>query len=462
MFKSQIKNFRKQKIHLSPIQVTLLGFLGAIIVGCFLLMLPICTADHTPAPFFTALYTATSAVCVNGIVPNPTATYWSFWGQLVIMLLFQLGGLGIVTFSIGFLYVFYGRISLSNKLLLETAFNLDKLNGPDLFLRRVFKGTVFCEIIGAFLFLPVFCKDYGVKGIWISIFHSVSSFCNAGFDILGNNSLAEYASNIWLNVVTMLLVVIGGLGFVVWWDLFTLYKIKRKNNTTWRKSLHLMKLHTKITIITTFVLIVFGAVVFTLSEWTNPNTLGQFEPHIRVMAGLFQSITTRTAGFCTIPQNRLTDNSVLTTVILMFIGGSSVSTAGGVKTTTIAVLILCALSVSKGSEYTTAHGRTIPATLVRRALAIFVVSISTMLAAMLLFGFLENQSFANIVFDTVSVLSTTGLSRGMVDHLCPASQVLLLVCMYLGRVGPISLAIAFASRLNKDKFQYPSQDITLG
>ena len=336
------RNFSKLKHSwsFSPTQVILLGFLGVILVGTLLLCLPFATSDGQPAPFIDALFTATTSVCVTGLVTVETAGYWSLFGHVVILLLIQCGGLGIISFTTATLLILRKKITLRNRILLEEAFNLNNLSGLLRFLQKVFKGTFIIEGIGVIFSAVVFVPEYGPKGIWYALFHSVSAFCNAGLDLLGADSLIAYDSNVLLNVTTMLLIVTGGLGFPVWWNLIDSVKYMVKEKKSIKNGLRRLHLHSKIVLCFTAGLILTGAVFIFLLEKDNPGTLGGRPLPKQILMSFFQSVTLRTAGFCTIPQQNLTDAGALISMLFMFVGGSPIGTAGGIKTTTAAVLVL--------------------------------------------------------------------------------------------------------------------------
>jgi trk system potassium uptake protein TrkH len=453
----------KRQRKLSTTQLILVGFLAAILVGSVLLTLPVSSATGQATAWVDALFTAATSVCVTGLTVVDTYAHWSIFGKVIILLLIQLGGLGIISFTTGLMVLIGRKITLKDRLLLESAFNLDTLDGLLRFLGKVFQGTLVVESAGMLLCLPVFVPQFGWgKGIWVSLFHAVSAFCNAGIDILGPDSLIPYATNLWLNLVTMVLIVLGGLGFIVWWDLLRLFARIRRGELRRGQYFRSLQLHTKITLTATAVLLAGGWLLFALLEWTNPETLGQLSPAGRVLASLFQSVTTRTAGFASIPQSELRGGSVLLCVVLMFIGGSSVSTAGGVKTSTVALLFLSARSVVLGRNRVTAFRRTIPERLVRRASAVVCISLVALLGCTILLSVLEPGEFSDLLYETASALGTAGLTRGVSAQLGVPGKLLLTCCMYLGRVGPISLAIAFANRKGSQELTFPERNITIG
>ena len=451
-----------KKPRLSTTQLIILGFLAAVLVGSVLLTLPIASASGQMTPYLDALFTSATSVCVTGLTVVDTFSHWSLFGKIVILLLIQLGGLGVISFTTGIMVLIGRKITLKDRLLLESAFNLDNLSGLLRFLGKVFAGTMVVEGVGALLSMLVFCPEYGLRGIWISVFHSISAFCNAGIDIIGPNSLVPYVSNVGLNLVTMALIILGGIGFIVWWDVLRVAGLVRQGELRRRLFWQRLTLHTKITLTTTAILIVGGALVIALLEWNNPETLGALDPGTRVLASFFQSVTTRTAGYATVTQSGLRAGTVLVSVILMFIGGSSVGTAGGVKTSTIAVIFLSAASVVRGRESVTAFRRTLPEKLVRRASAIVAISLATLLGGTMLLSAFEGCSLSDALFEMASALGTVGLTSGLSADLTDPGKLLLTCGMYFGRVGPMSLAIAFAYRKGDRATAYPEQNITLG
>ncbi len=454
----------RKKYELSTVQVIVLGFLITILAGSVILTLPVCSADGTGMPYLDALFTATTSVCVTGLVVVDTYAYFSVFGQAVILLLVQCGGLGIITFST-FVMVLIGRkVTLKDRLLLEDAFNLNTLRGLVRFLRRVIKGTLIVEGIGAVCYMFVFIPQYGLKGIWIAVFNSVSAFCNAGMDIIGDSSLTGYVGNPWVNLVTMALIVLGGIGFIVWWDIVGVAGEVRRGTIPKGSCVKRLKLHTKIVLTTTLILIFGGAVLIFALEYRNPETLGNLPFGTKIQAALFQSVTFRTAGFATISQTGLTSGTILVGLILMLIGGSPVGTAGGVKTTTIALVFLTTLATVRGREEVTVYKRTIPPKTIRKAVSVSLVFGAVLVVMILLMTVFETGSFLDIVYETVSALGTVGLSRNYTAAMGMAGKILIIFCMYLGRIGPISMAIAFQFGGGKRKVQikYPTDDVTVG
>ena len=322
-----------KKLSLSTTQIIMMSFLVVILAGSLLLALPISSASGDAVPYVDALFTATTATCVTGLVTLPTVTTWSIFGQAVILVLIQVGGLGVITIMSALMILLHKRMGIGDRLLLQDAFNLNSLSGIVRFVKRVLLGTFLVEGIGALLYMTVFVPEFGPKGIWISVFTSISAFCNAGIDIIAENSLCNYATNPIINTVTGLLIILSGIGYIVWWDVMSLAANKHK-------SFRNLTLHSKIAIVTTVILIFGGGILIFLFEYNNPLTIGNLSVFDKIQVSLFQSVTTRTAGFATVPQQNLTNASSILCLLLMFIGGSPVGTAGGIKTVTIAVLMV--------------------------------------------------------------------------------------------------------------------------
>ena len=456
---------------LSTTQLITLGFLMAILIGALLLTLPCSSADGTVTSFVDSLFTSTTSVCVTGLVVVTTATHWSFFGKLVILCLIQLGGLGIISFTTGMMMVLRKRITLRDRVLLEDSLNLNTLKGLVRFLKRIFKGTFLVEGAGAlcysFLFIPMFVQECGVvegvlRGLWYSVFHAVSAFCNAGIDLFGDAGVTAFASSPWFNIVTMLLIIFGGLGFIVWWDIIENVKRSAQVRFSLRQSFQRLKLHSKITLVTTVSLIVAGAVFFFCLEYTNPETIGNFSLPQKVMASFFQSVTLRTAGFSTFSQSGLRIGSVLVCLFLMLIGGSSISTAGGIKTSTFAALVLSTRMTIQGKDHLVVFHRHIPHKTVQKALAVSMVSLLVFVAAVFTLYMTEGGGMVDVAFETASAIATVGLSRDYTGKLHLAGKLIITLCMYLGRIGPISLAIFFERKKKTAVFRYAQEDITVG
>ena len=367
----EVETLMKRRFRLSTTQIIMLSFLCMILLGSFLLSLPVSSATGEAVPYLDALFTATTATCVTGLVTLPTVSTWSVFGQVVILLLIQIGGLGVVTIISAVMILFHKRMGIGDRLLLQDAFNLNSLTGIVRFVKRVIAGTFLVEGIGALLYMTVFLPEFGWKGIWISVFTSISAFCNAGIDIIGENSLCDYATNPMINLVTSLLIILSGIGYIVWWDV--LQNI-RKSAGKRRKIFQNLTLHSKIAISTSLILIFGGGLMILLLEYHNPLTIGGLSLFDKIQVSLFQSVTTRTAGFATVPQQDLTNASSLLCLLLMFIGGSPVGTAGGIKTVTVAVLAVSALATIQNKNEVTLFQRNISKQAVNKAVAVTAMS----------------------------------------------------------------------------------------
>ena len=454
----------KKKKELSTTQIIMLGFLALTLIGALLLMLPICSAEGTFTSFMTSLFTATTCVCVTGLVVVDTYAHWSTVGHVVMLILIQCGGLGVVTLSTYILTLLGQKIGLKQRLLLEDALNLDTMSGLVRFIKKVFKGTLLVEGIGALLYMLVFVPEMGLKGIWVSVFNAVSGFCNAGIDIIGPASLASYVANPIVNITTMLLIIIGGIGFVVWWDLIRVFKLYKSGEIHRKHLWTRLRLHSKVVLSATAGLLLAGFFVVLLLEWNNPETLGRLSFPVKLQAAMFQSVTLRTAGFFTISQKGLRNSTAFLSLILMFIGGSLVGTAGGIKTTTAAVLFVAMRSTIKGRNSTTVFHRKINPATVRKALSVTLISISaTILALILMLTFCEGD-FMDLSYEVFSAIGTVGLTRNVTSGLNTVGKIIIIVCMYLGRTGPISLVIALNNIKGKTSglIEYPEESITVG
>lgn len=451
------------QIRLSTTQIIALGFLCAISLGTFLLILPYSAAAGTFTSPVDALFTATTSVCVTGLVTVPTYLHWSLFGKIVILCLIQLGGLGIISFTTGIMMILGRKITLKDRILLEDALNLDTLGGLVRFLRKIFAGTFLVEMAGAICYSFVFIPKYGfARGCWYAIFHSVSAFCNAGIDILGENSLCDYLTHPWINLVTMVLIILGGLGFIVWQDIQSTWKKYSRMHFPLKKIPGRLQLHTKIVLVTTLALILIGAISVFLLEYTNAGTIGNLTLPEKLQASLFQSVTLRTAGFLTFSQTNLRGSTVMICLILMFIGGSSIGTAGGIKTTTFVLLVLSTRATVRGEEHVTVFGRTIPRKTVQKALAVTCVSFLVLCIAIIAMSIVEPAPLLDIAYETTSAVGTVGLSRDFTAKLHLGGKLIIILCMYLGRIGPISLAILFNSRAKHSLIQQPEENITVG
>lgn len=454
---------RKKKGRFSTTRIIIFGFFTAIVVGTVLLMLPVSSAEGVRTGWSDALFTATTSICVTGLVTVNTFENWSLFGQMVILLLIQFGGLGIITFTTTILLILRRRITLKERMLIQEAYNLDTLRGMVRLTRKILKGTLIIEAAGAILYSVVFIPEFGfLPGIWKAVFNSVSAFCNAGMDILGPDSLGPYRGSVIVNLTTSLLIILGGIGFPVWWDLIRVGKLRLEESfgprIFWKK----LQLHTKLALLITFGLIFGGALLILIMEYKNPLTLGRLAFPEKIMASLFQSVTLRTAGFATIPQQFFHPDTTFLFLIFMFIGGSPSGTAGGVKTVTLAVLVLSVFSVIRGRGDVEVFGRRIPDSYVKKALAVVGIGIFTVCVSVMALCLVENMEFLDLIFEVFSAMGTVGLTRGITAALSLAGKIIIIITMFLGRIGPITMALAFNRKGRKSLRHYPDDKIMVG
>ena len=437
-----------------------MSFLIAILAGALLLSLPISAADGKATPFVDALFMATTSTCVTGLVVTPTVSSWSVFGQAVILILIQIGGLGVITIMSGLMILLNKKMGIGDRMLLQDAFNLNSLSGLIRFVKRVVCGTFMIEGIGALFYMIVFIPRFGAKGIWISVFTAISAFCNAGIDIIAENSLCDYALNPMMNIVTCGLIVLGGIGYIVWWDVVRILKQARSKKVKFFKNL---TLHSKIAITATLILILGGAALIFAFEYNNPQTIKDYTLLQKIEVSLFQSVTTRTAGFATVPQENLTNASAIVCLLLMFIGGSPVGTAGGIKTVTFAVLVAAAFASIRNKEDTELFGRRLTKQAVSKATAVTFMSFAIMFTSTVLLSAVTDANALDVVYETVSATATVGLTRNLTASLSSVGKIIIIFTMYLGRVGPISLAVAFNQRKdNQNIVRNPIEEISVG
>ena len=439
-----------KKKHLTSFQLIILGVAGVILLGTVLLMLPFSSLKGVPTPFHEALFTATSAVCVTGLVVKDTGSYWSLAGQTIILVLIQIGGLGVVTVAASVSLLSGKRISLMQRSTMQDAISAPKVGGIVRLTRFILKGTFLIEATGAVLLLPAFLSDYGVKGIWLAVFHSISAFCNAGFDILGTathtfSSLMRYSGSILVNVVIMLLIITGGIGFLTWDDIYT-------NKLNFKR----YRMQSKIILMTTACLILLPAVFFFSCDLKKMST-GK-----RLLAAIFQSVTTRTAGFNTINISKMSETSKAVMILLMLIGGSPGSTAGGMKTTTFTVLILNAIATFRSQENAGAFGRRLEYHVIKNAATIAMLYFTLFFCGGIAISVYEGLPLLDCLYEAASAVGTVGLTLGITPGLHIFSQVVLIILMYLGRVGGLTLIYAVFSGRNKGNARLPLEKITVG
>ena len=437
------------KRKLSSSQIILFGFAGVILIGTLLLMLPFATNSGQNVSFWDALFTSTSAVCVTGLIVQDTAVYWSGFGQAVILLLIQIGGMGVITVAAAITMASGKKISLMQRSTMQDAISAHQVGGIVRFTGFILKGIFLFELLGALVLMTVFIPEYGVKGIWLAVFHSVSAFCNAGFDLMGTkspySSLTSYATHPVLNITVMLLIAIGGIGFLTWQDI-------RQNGIHIRR----YRMQSKVILATTGILLVVPAIYFFFFEFA-AEPIGK-----RIWLSLFQSVTPRTAGFNTADLTALSETGQMVTIGLMLIGGSPGSTAGGMKTTTAAVLIACAVAVFRRRENGRFFGRRIADDTVKNALTVFLMYITLFLLGGMIISRVEGLPILTCLFETASAIGTVGLTLGITPGLHLISKLIHISLMFLGRIGGLTLIFATLSANKNTLSKLPLEKITVG
>ncbi len=434
----------------SSFQLILLGFAAVILIGALLLMLPISSKTREVTPFFDALFTSTSAVCVTGLVVVDTSLHFSYFGQAVILLLIQVGGLGVVTVAASISVLAGKKIGLGQRGTVMETISAPSVGGAIRMMRFLVKGVLFIELVGAALLLPAFCRDFGWQGVWLSLFHSVSAFCNAGFDLMGQHSgafssLSYYAGSLLVNLVIMLLIIIGGIGFLTWSDIIQhKWHVKR------------YRMQSKVILLTSAVLIVLPAFYYFFAEF------GAYPFKERLLYSLFQAVTPRTAGFNTANFATLGEVSLLSMVVLMLIGGSPGSTAGGIKTTTAALLFASMISIFRRTDDATLFRRRVADDTVRLAAAVLSLYLALFLACGALISLWDELPLLTALFETASAIGTVGLTLGITPTLCGASRIVLVLLMYFGRVGGLTLIYAALGNKQKNLSKPPLDKITVG
>ena len=439
-----------QKHRLSSFQIIISGFVGVILLGALLLMLPVSTTEGCITPFNETLFTATSAVCVTGLVVQDTGSYWSGFGQAVILALIQIGGLGVVTVAASFALLSGRKISLMQRSTMQDAISAPKVGGVVRLTQFILRGTFLIELLGAAAMLPVFCRDYGWRGIWMAVFHSISAFCNAGFDILGteNNlypSLTGYTGNPIINITIMLLIVIGGIGFLTWDDIC---------EHKWH--FHRYRIQSKVILVITGFLIVVPAAFFFFEDFSALPTGTQ------LLVSFFQSVTTRTAGFNTVALSAMSGASKGIMILLMLIGGAPGSTAGGMKTTTLGVLLANAVATFRQRDNAQFFKRRIDCNTVKTASTILTMYLTLFFGGGIFISVYEHLPLSDCLYETSSAVGTVGLTLGITPQLHIPSQIVLIILMYLGRVGGLTLIYATLSGKKAGNAKLPQEKITVG
>lgn len=440
----------RRKCRLSSFQIIILGFAGVILLGALLLMLPISTTAGGVTPFNETLFTATSAVCVTGLVVQDTGSYWSAFGQAVILTLIQIGGLGVVTVAASLALLSGRKISLMQRSTMQDAISAPKVGGVVRLTQFILRGTFLIELLGAAAMLPVFCRDYGWRGIWMAVFHSISAFCNAGFDILGteNNlypSLTGYTGSPIINITIMLLIVIGGIGFLTWDDIC---------EHKWH--FHRYRVQSKVILAITGFLIVVPAAFFFFEDFSALPTGTQ------LLVSFFQSVTTRTAGFNTVALSAMSSASKGIMILLMLIGGAPGSTAGGMKTTTLGVLLANAVATFRQRDNAQFFKRRIDCNTVKTASTILTMYLTLFFGGGIFISVYEHLPLSDCLYETSSAVGTVGLTLGITPQLHIPSQIVLIILMYLGRVGGLTLIYATLSGKKAGNAKLPQEKITVG
>jgi len=440
---------------LTPYQVLVLGFATLILTGAFLLTFPIASQSGGGTPFIDALFTATSAVCVTGLVVVDTGTHYSSFGHSVIIVLIQAGGLGIMAMSTLFALLVGKKIRLKERLLMQEAMNQLTVAGVVRLTIYIIKITLLIEFIGGSILALRWYSELGWRGVYFGYWHAVSAFCNSGFNLFGQihgpfSSLTAYVDDIAVNLTMGGLIILGGIGFAVIYDIWSSGSFSK------------LALHSKIVLITTVFLIVSGTVLIYLFEHANPGTLEPLSIKGKLLSSFFQSLTPRTGGFSTITIGSMYDGSLLLIIILMFIGASPASTGGGIKTSTAAVLMLAIWSLIRGRNDAECFGRRIPKELIYKAFSVMCISFMLVLIVTMALTITEHAGFLNILFETTSAFGTVGLTTGITPALSSAGKLWLILTMFAGRVGPVTLGLAIAMRIRKAQIQYPDGKIMIG
>lgn len=439
---------------LSKVQTIALGFFLIIAVGTLLLMLPIASRDGHSTGFLNAFFTATSSTCVTGLVVVDTYTNWTLFGQVVILGLIQIGGLGFITIGMFFSVFLKRKIGLKERNLIQESVNTLQISGTVRLVKKIVGYTAIFEGVGAMLLMIRFIPRFGwLKGIWYGIFHSISAFCNAGFDLMGQfepyASLTMYYDDILINLVIMALIIIGGIGFIVWDDI---------SKHKWHVKKYM--LHTKIVLSMTAILILGGALCFYLFE--RNNLLLGMDAKGQVLSSIFGSVTPRTAGFNTTDTGAYTEATRMLTIVLMFIGGSPGSTAGGIKTTTMLVILLYIWSNLRNKRGLNIFGRRLDEDAIKKASTVFCINLMLATICVTVMSALETIPLSDVMMEVFSAIGTVGISTGITRDITIASKYMLILLMYCGRIGSMSFALAFTERKKTDPVRLPVEQITIG
>ena len=442
---------KARKAKWNTVRIISIGFFGVILLGSLLLWLPF--SNHQPIRYIDALFTAVTCVCVTGLVTVVPAAQFTVAGKVILLILIQIGGLGIIACTTAFFILLGKRINMKERIVIQEAYGLSTLQGLIKFIERVLWGTFLVEGLGAIGYAIQFVPEYGVgKGICYAVFHSISAFCNAGVDILGDSSFMRYVDTPVITITTAVLVILSGLGYPVWIDLAKNIKmtIQSRGKRPAGRTITRLSLQSKIVLTMTVFLVTLGTIGFYLLEHHNPATMGSLSIAGKLQASLFQSVTTRTAGFATISQSGLTNGSKLFACMLMIIGGSPAGTAGGIKTTTVAVLLLTTISVLRGNKDTECYGRKVGSDVIRVGITITFMTFVFWLFGVTLMTVIEpEQNFLNLMYEATSAMATVGLTADLTPALSDISHVVLMIMMYIGRIGPMTMALIFSGHADK-------------
>lgn len=458
--------FLKRLRRLPPAVKIVISFATVIFIGSLLLTLPISNLESSETTYFDNLFTAVSMVCVTGLFTLPVATSFTVFGQIVCIILMQIGGIGLMTILATFLMRMGRKMSFSDTIAVKESLNRDELGDFKIYLASIIKYTAIIEGTGMLLLSIRFIPEFGyASGLFVSLFIAVSAFCNAGFDNIGAYSLQEYVHDPLINLVVTTLIILGGIGFSVWFDVTHNVQsiIKNKCKSGWKRSYRMLKIHTRLAINMTLGLIVVGTLVFLAVEWNNPNSIGNFTFGEKVLTSFFQTVTMRTAGFATIDFELVKPFSLLFFIGTMFIGGSPGGAAGGIKTTTFALVVLLIISEIKGQKHVNYAHHTIPIELIRRAIVVIATFTLFLLAGVSILMLVEDQPFLYLLFEAVSALATVGVSVNLTPELSHISQVVLMILMFVGRIGPITILLSLSRKSRKTKDQlYAKTTILIG
>ena len=441
----------RKKRSLSGVQILSLGFLIIIVFGTILLSLPISSASGEFTNILDSAFTSTSAVCVTGLVTLNTSTHWSLFGKVIIMILIEIGGLGFMSFATFVAILLKKKITLRERLVMQEAMNTFDIQGLVKMVKYVFFFTFAVQFFGALLLLTQFIPEYGIsKGIFYSVFHSISAFCNAGFDLFGT-SLTTYYNNSIVILVISAIIIIGGLGFTVWMEIYDYKGLKR------------LSIHSKLVLLVTVILILAGTILMFIFEFRNVETIGIMGFKDKILNSFFASVTTRTAGFNAIAIDSMSTAGKFLTIVLMFIGGSPGSTAGGLKTATFGIIILTVISVIKGREDVEVFGRRFSKHLVYKAFTVFFIGMGLVILGTMVLSYTEaGISFMDLLYEVTSAIGTVGLTTGLTPNLSPFGKILIMFMMYFGRVGPLTVALAMTRKREKNGCKYPKGKILIG